>query len=121
MKLFVFLILLVCIVSDVSAIICYYGETSSSIPMILDTNTISGICGNETCMCSSYKYACSTNDTSCTIQEQQAQMQKWAWIVTGQTACQEMMMAPTVYVSLTCCDTDYCNKQTINKAGYYQI
>ena len=110
MKLFIFLILLVCIIADVSALICYNGYSASSLPMTLDTNTISGMCDKDTCMCSSYKYACSTDDTSCTKQEQQAQTQKWAFIVTEKKMCQDMKMAPTMYVSLTCCDTDYCNE-----------
>ena len=118
MKLFVFLILLVCIVSGVSAITCYSGISGSSIPITtLNTTTMSGMCGNDTCVCTSYKYACSTNETSCTTQEQQAQTQKWVWTVVANTTCQQMMMMPTMYMSLTCCYTDYCNKQNTNIAG----
>jgi hypothetical protein len=120
MKLFVFLLILFCIVCDSSGIICYDGISDSSIPVITLDTILFGTCGNDTCVCASYEFVCSNNESSCTIQEQQTRTEKWAWIPVGNTTCQEMLMMPNTYINLTCCYTDYCNKQKINKGGRIQ-
>ena len=125
MKQFLFLVLIISNILQVSSLICYYGMSNSSIPLItLDTSITSNKCNNDTCVCSNYKYACTSGDVSCTTAEQQAQVQKWVWTVLANTTCQQMLAIPTTYMSVTCCYTNYCNNQNLNigisiKSSYY--
>ena len=107
-------ILLVCLILYSSAITCYYGY-SGSLEMLPNPITITQ-CGNDTCVCTNYEYTCRSDDQSCTAQEQQTQVQKWAWTVVDNTTCQEILMLPTIYMNATCCYTDLCNNENLDIA-----
>ncbi|CAF0936222.1 unnamed protein product [Adineta ricciae] len=117
MKLLALLTLLTCTTIYVSSLICYHGTSDLLTPIIvLNSDFWGGRCTNGTCTCTSYTYICSTNDTICTLQEQQSQTRKWMWMMVSNTSCQQMLQTSQKFASVTCCFTNYCNNQHLNGA-----
>ena len=117
MKLLALLTLFTCTTIYVSSLICYHGTSDFLTPIIvLNSDVWGGRCTNGTCTCTSYKYICSTNDTICTLQEQQSQIQKWMWMMVSNTTCEQMLQSSQKFANVICCFTNYCNNQHLNGA-----
>jgi len=117
MKYFFGLTFILGYILHVSSLICYYGISDSSLPLLaLDTTVTGNRCGNDTCVCSSYKFVCTSDDSRCSTQQQQTQVQKSVWTVLARATCLQMGLNLTSFTSVTCCSTNYCNNQNLNAA-----
>jgi len=108
------LLVFIVAIQGVSSLQCYYdmpGANNAIVIGIIDTSTIQGQCNNSTCVCTSYRFQCSMNDTACSTQQQQTQAIIWGYILTDNTTCQTFLQYPMMYMNATCCYTDLCNNQ----------
>jgi hypothetical protein len=96
---------------------CYWSSVDQYGGMVVqsyDTTRAPLICNDTTrCVCTSYQAPCSTNNTACTDSEIQAKTTKWFYKLTSQDTCTMMAQTPSAYMSVTCCNTSYCNNQSM--------
>jgi hypothetical protein len=62
------------------------------------------------CVCASYQYKCSKNDTSCSASEAAAGATKYAYIWILASTCSTMQGMEDVYSNVLRCSEDLCNQ-----------
>ena len=74
----------------------------------------------QACQCAKYRFRCTANDTGCDEQEQSMGTIKWAYAFLTKDSCNEMRAATGLYMDVTCCSTDRCNRPAQGKCSWSQ-
>jgi hypothetical protein len=65
---------------------------------------------DQKCQCVKFRFQCSELDQGCTEQEQSAKTIKWSYSIVSRDSCKLMKENSSVYMDLTCCSKNSCNK-----------
>ena len=106
------------LIQEAYSLKCYglFPSVNGSMAMgMLHSATMVSSCNDTTmCVCASYQAQCSDNDIACTWSEIQSNTTKWFYTIVPQDMCANMKQAASIYMNVTCCNTDMCNNQSMS-------
>ena len=74
----------------------------------------------QVCQCVKYRFSCAGNETACNEQEPSTGTVRWSYGIVSKDRCNEMQTLSNMFMEVTCCSKDRCNRPAQGKCSWSQ-